>query len=63
MNTSDNKAGVAPASSIPFSFNEARLKLSVAGHAIQHVIKTRPLMALGVSLGLGVALGWLGKRR
>lgn len=67
MKTRDHQSDVrvAPTDSAPCPFpcDEARRKLSAAGQAIQRVIKAQPLMALGVSLGLGVALGWLIKRR
>lgn len=41
----------------------AREQLSEAGHTIRNYIIEHPAKALGFALGLGVALGWIVKRR
>ena len=41
----------------------ARARLDEAGHSIKNYVIEHPAKALGFALGLGVALGWLVKRR
>jgi hypothetical protein len=47
----------------PRSWKEARRELVVASEALKKVVTTNPSLALGLALGMGVAAGWLVKRR
>jgi ElaB/YqjD/DUF883 family membrane-anchored ribosome-binding protein len=43
--------------------DEAQARLKDAGDMLKTVITTRPALALGTALAVGVFLGWLIKRR
>ncbi len=42
---------------------QAQEYLAEAGEAVKNLVNTRPALALGAALAVGVVLGWLIKRR
>jgi hypothetical protein len=45
------------------ALDEARRTFGNARHSIEHLIKRYPATCVAVSIGLGVLVGWLIKRR